>query len=289
MASAGTRSQARPPVSGVSPRASPGRCLRRGVRPVAVRIVRRVGFEPTSPGGQRGLSPPCMPVPAPPRGRPRLAARQWLRQRVPARRRRLPTLAPMSRALLERRLTETSERLREARRELEVADEQLAHLADEADEARLRSLVSETPAGRARAPRGRPPRRRDGPPPGRGAGRDRAARAGPGRAARPAHRRPTRLTPSARTPRSAIDEERPDRADPRRDRRGRGHHPPRPARRPSRRRATRSWARPVAATRPSSWCATLEPDLAILDIKMPGLDGLDGGPRDHRRAAVPRC
>jgi hypothetical protein len=51
----------------------------------------------------------------------------------------------MSRAMLERRLTETSERLREARRELDLADEQLAHLADAADEARLRSLVSETP------------------------------------------------------------------------------------------------------------------------------------------------
>jgi hypothetical protein len=51
----------------------------------------------------------------------------------------------MSRALLERRLTELSERLRDARRELAVADEQLAHLVDAADEARLRSLVSETP------------------------------------------------------------------------------------------------------------------------------------------------
>ena len=30
-------------------------------------------------------------------------------------------------------------------RELAVADEQLAHFADEADEARLRALVSETP------------------------------------------------------------------------------------------------------------------------------------------------
>jgi hypothetical protein len=51
----------------------------------------------------------------------------------------------MSRALVERRLFETSERMRDARRELEVADEQLAHLANEAEEARLRSLVSETP------------------------------------------------------------------------------------------------------------------------------------------------
>ena len=51
----------------------------------------------------------------------------------------------MSRALLERRLTETSERLREARDELAVVDEQLAHLVGEAEEARLRSLLSETP------------------------------------------------------------------------------------------------------------------------------------------------
>jgi len=51
----------------------------------------------------------------------------------------------MSRDLIERRLFETSERLREARRELEVADEQLASLVGNADEARLRSLVSETP------------------------------------------------------------------------------------------------------------------------------------------------
>lgn len=46
---------------------------------------------------------------------------------------------------LERRLTEISDRLRDLRAELRVADEQLAHLADEADEARIRSLVSETP------------------------------------------------------------------------------------------------------------------------------------------------
>jgi hypothetical protein len=51
----------------------------------------------------------------------------------------------MSRILIERRLTETSDRLRDARRELDIVEEQLAHLADVADEARLRSLVSETP------------------------------------------------------------------------------------------------------------------------------------------------
>jgi hypothetical protein len=51
----------------------------------------------------------------------------------------------MSRSLVERRLTELSERLVQLRRELSVADEQLAHFADEADETRLRALVSETP------------------------------------------------------------------------------------------------------------------------------------------------
>ena len=51
----------------------------------------------------------------------------------------------MSRWLVERRLTEVSERLKRMRAELEVADEQLAFFADAADEARLRALVSETP------------------------------------------------------------------------------------------------------------------------------------------------
>ena len=51
----------------------------------------------------------------------------------------------MSRSLLERRLSETTDRLRALREELVVADEQLAHLAGEADEARLRAMVSETP------------------------------------------------------------------------------------------------------------------------------------------------
>ena len=55
----------------------------------------------------------------------------------------------MSRTLLERRLDEVVARLRALREELGVADEQLAALADEADDARLRALVSETPmAGR---------------------------------------------------------------------------------------------------------------------------------------------
>lgn len=38
-----------------------------------------------------------------------------------------------------------SDRLKAIARDLAVAEEQLAHLAEEADEARLRALVSETP------------------------------------------------------------------------------------------------------------------------------------------------
>ena len=51
----------------------------------------------------------------------------------------------MSRSLVERRLTEVAERLKALRRDLSVADEQLNHFADEADDARLRALASETP------------------------------------------------------------------------------------------------------------------------------------------------
>lgn len=51
----------------------------------------------------------------------------------------------MSKRQVERRLTEVGQRLRQLRDELVVADEQLLHLADAADDARLRALVSETP------------------------------------------------------------------------------------------------------------------------------------------------
>jgi hypothetical protein len=51
----------------------------------------------------------------------------------------------MSRWLLERRLSEISERLKRMKDELAVVDEQLAFFTDAADEARLRALVSETP------------------------------------------------------------------------------------------------------------------------------------------------
>jgi hypothetical protein len=51
----------------------------------------------------------------------------------------------MSRSLVERKLTHVSARLKELRAELVVVDEQLQFLAEQADESRLRALVSETP------------------------------------------------------------------------------------------------------------------------------------------------
>ena len=51
----------------------------------------------------------------------------------------------MHRALLERRIRDVHARLIRAREELAVLDEQLAVVQEEAVEARVRSLVSETP------------------------------------------------------------------------------------------------------------------------------------------------
>ena len=51
----------------------------------------------------------------------------------------------MSRRQVERRLREVGQRLSQLRDELRIADEQLAHLSETADDARLRALVSETP------------------------------------------------------------------------------------------------------------------------------------------------
>lgn len=47
--------------------------------------------------------------------------------------------------LVERRLSQTSSRLRSLRDELAMIDEQLRSLADDADDKALRALVSETP------------------------------------------------------------------------------------------------------------------------------------------------
>lgn len=54
-------------------------------------------------------------------------------------------MSVLRRALIERRLFDVSSRLTRARQELLVADEELRALAEAADEARVRSLVSETP------------------------------------------------------------------------------------------------------------------------------------------------
>jgi hypothetical protein len=50
--------------------------------------------------------------------------------------------------MVERRLRQTTARLRGLREELRIIDEQLEQLADEADDYGLRSLVSESPADR---------------------------------------------------------------------------------------------------------------------------------------------
>ncbi len=55
----------------------------------------------------------------------------------------------MPRFLVERRLREVSARLRSAREELAVLDEQGLQLTEEAEDHRLRSLVSETPIAEA--------------------------------------------------------------------------------------------------------------------------------------------
>jgi hypothetical protein len=57
----------------------------------------------------------------------------------------------MAKSVLERRLIDVSDRLKRLRAELSVAEEQCAVLAAEADDARLRSLVSETPIAQAEA------------------------------------------------------------------------------------------------------------------------------------------
>jgi len=51
----------------------------------------------------------------------------------------------MTRSLIERRLVDVADRLRSLREELAIVDEQHGHLVAEADDTRLRALVSETP------------------------------------------------------------------------------------------------------------------------------------------------
>jgi hypothetical protein len=51
----------------------------------------------------------------------------------------------MSRVLIERRLFDVAQRLRRAREELALIDEQLEVMVDAAEDARMRALMSETP------------------------------------------------------------------------------------------------------------------------------------------------
>jgi chromosome segregation ATPase len=51
----------------------------------------------------------------------------------------------MSRSMLERRLTDVAHRLKQLGEDLRIADEQLRHFVDEAEDARLRATVSEAP------------------------------------------------------------------------------------------------------------------------------------------------
>jgi hypothetical protein len=57
----------------------------------------------------------------------------------------------MSRTLLQRQLIDVSDRLKRLRADLAVAEEQVAFFEAEAEEARLRALVSETPLADAEA------------------------------------------------------------------------------------------------------------------------------------------
>jgi hypothetical protein len=57
----------------------------------------------------------------------------------------------MTRSLLQRRLVDASDRLKRLRAELAVTEEQLVFLEDEAEEARMRALVAETPLTDAEA------------------------------------------------------------------------------------------------------------------------------------------
>jgi hypothetical protein len=57
----------------------------------------------------------------------------------------------MARSILQRRLVDVSDRLKRLRAERSVTEEQLVFLEDEAEEARLRALMAETPLTDAEA------------------------------------------------------------------------------------------------------------------------------------------
>ena len=189
---------------------------------------------------------------------------------------------PCPESLVERRLTEVSDRLRQLREELRVADEQLAHFADEADDARLRALVSETPLAEQE--------HREAQKHADAMGRHRADVL-------------AELEALERTQDELLDRlvagSIPDRADlkpPHSNRQGEPALPTRVViaedeaiiRLDLKETLEEEGYEVVAETGRGDEAVQLvrelEPDIAILDIKMPGLDGLVRRPRDRRRA-----
>jgi transcriptional regulator with XRE-family HTH domain len=57
----------------------------------------------------------------------------------------------MTASLIRRRLVDVSDRLKRLRADLHVSQEQLIHFEEEAEDARLRALVSETPLAEVEA------------------------------------------------------------------------------------------------------------------------------------------
>src|SRR5262245_22970166 len=57
----------------------------------------------------------------------------------------------MTRTILQRRLVDVTDRLKRLRAELAVTEEQVAFLENEAEESRMRALMSETPLADAEA------------------------------------------------------------------------------------------------------------------------------------------
>jgi hypothetical protein len=51
----------------------------------------------------------------------------------------------MNKSMIERKLTEVGDDLKKTREELRISTEQFDHFANEAEEARIRAMVSETP------------------------------------------------------------------------------------------------------------------------------------------------
>ena len=185
----------------------------------------------------------------------------------------------MSRSLVERRLTEVSARLRQLRDELAVADEQLAHLAETADDARLRALVSETPL--ADQEHHEAQRHADAMQRHRAEVLEDIAKleTDPGRAARPPPGRdrspepPTERSPTVTTRVVIAEDEAIIRLDLKETLEEEGYE------------VVGETGRGDEAVQ---LVRELEPDLAILDIKMPGLDGLAAAREitAERRAAV---